>query len=261
MARAPKSEDDVRQGSPILLCSVSLPLLLLLACSGPGETPPANPAVETPKVTVVEEDPPDLHRGVDVSMHSGAVDWKAVRGEGHSFAFVKATEGVDLRDSAFAENWQAMKEAGLVRGAYHFYVTEDDPEEQARFYIETVDLEPGDLAPVVDIELMGHGTRAGLSQRLHRFLDLLEEEYGVKPIVYTSPRFWNQHLDESFGHYPLWVAEYEVEQPSLPRGWSTWHVWQWQEDAQVPGVEKGADLSRVNREALDPRELLVGPRS
>jgi len=113
---------------------------------------------------------------------------------GHSFAFIKASEGVDLADPDFGANWTAAGEAGLVRGAYHFYVTEDDPEQQARLFIETVQLEPGDLAPVVDIELIGHGTPPGLPDRLRRFLELLEQRYGVRPIIYTSPKFWNTHF-------------------------------------------------------------------
>jgi lysozyme len=185
-------------------------------------------------------------RGIDVSGHSGAVSWETVAA-GHDFAFVKATEGVDLADPAFAQHWREMKAAGLTRGAYHFYVTEDDPLEQARFFIETVELEPGDLAPVVDVELIGHGTTPGLAARLRQWIEAVEAHYGVRPIIYTAPTFWDAHLaDADLGAYPLWVAEYGVHAPRLPTGWDAWHLWQWQGDASVPGVEKGADLSRVH---------------
>ena len=145
----------------------------------------------------------------------------------------------------------------MVRGAYHFFVTEDDPDQQAQFFIDNVDLESGDLAPVVDIELIGHGTEPGLIDRLRTMLERLERHYGVKPILYTSPNFWDAHLDHSFGDYPLWVAEYEVDQPKIPEGWDGWHLWQYQRDAAVEGVEKSADLSRVASHA-DGSELLVG---
>jgi lysozyme len=201
-----------------------------------------------------------LHHGLDVSDHSGSVDWRQVEAGGHTFAFIKATEGVDLKDPAFDLHWPQLKEAGLVRGAYHFYVTEDDPEEQARFFIETVTLEPGDLAPVVDVELIGHGTHEGLPERLRLFLDRLYGHYGVKPIVYTTAKFWDEHFTAEFGDHPLWVAEYDVDEPKLPAGWKSWHLWQWRGDATVPGVEKGADLSQVNRSGVDLAALVVpGP--
>ena len=183
--------------------------------------------------------------------------WPELVKEGHSFAFIKATEGMDLRDPAFVAHWAAAQEAGIIRGAYHFYVTEDDPQKQARFFTDTVDLEPGDLAPVVDIESLGHDTPPGLSDRLKTFLDLLEAHYGLKPIIYTAPNFWDEHLTDEFGAYPLWVAEYGVDKPRLPAGWSTWHLWQWKGDATVPGVEHGADLSRIHRDGPDLSVLLL----
>lgn len=233
-----------------------------LACA--QEPPPPAPPESTPEAAPEPEPappppPPDtaeLRKGVDVSGHSGTVDWHEVRSDGHHFGIVKATEGEDLKDPAFDGHWPALREAGLVRGAYHFFVTEDDPETMAEFFIGNVTLEPGDLAPVVDVELIGHGTKPGLAGRLRTFLGLLEDHYGVKPILYTSAKFWNEHIDEDFGDHPLWVAEYGVSEPAIPKGWDTWHLWQWKGDAKVRGVEKEADLTRVNPEA-DLLQLFV----
>ncbi|MDY7093673.1 MAG: GH25 family lysozyme [Acidobacteriota bacterium] len=252
--------------------------LLILLCMVPlacGEGPPAEAPAPSAASTPAKETPPPapappqispqevvdrLHQGVDVSVHSGAVDWQAVADAGHHYAYLKATEGVDLKDSAFDDHWQRAKEAGLVRGAYHFYVTEDDPEEQAQFFIENVELRPGDLVPVVDVEVLGHGTEPGLPNRLRRFLEIIEDHYGVKPMIYTSPNFWNRHVATNFGDYPLWIAEYGVEQPQLPNGWDDWHLWQWEDDPQVPGVEKDADRSHLNRERSDLHRLVIpGP--
>ncbi len=44
-----------------------------------------------------------------------------VEGSGRVFAFAKATDGVSYVDPTFAANWVAMKQAGLVRGAYHYF--------------------------------------------------------------------------------------------------------------------------------------------
>ena len=193
----------------------------------------------------------DLPRehGIDVSHYSGEIDWERVSAAGYSFVYVKATEGVDSADPLFLEHWQTLGELGIPRGAYHFYVTEDDPKEQARFFLGHVEHRPGDLPPVVDVEVLGHGTKPGLPGRLRRFLELVELELGVTPIIYTSPSFWNAHLDPSFGCYPLWLAEYGTSEPQLPHGWTSWLMWQFEADAEVPGIEKGADLSTLHPDA------------
>lgn len=198
-----------------------------------------------------------LSQGIDVSEYSGSVNWQQVLSQGYGFAFLKATEGMTLKDSSFAANWPEAKQAGLLRGAYHFYVTEDDPTAQAQFFISTVVLEPGDLAPVVDIEVIGQGTQPGLAGRLQTFVGLLEAHYGIKPIIYSSPNFWNANLDASFGAYPLWIAEYGVSAPTLPTGWSDWYLWQWQGNAQVAGVENDADLNRGNADGVDLEALVL----
>jgi lysozyme len=169
-----------------------------------------------------------------------------VSAAGYAFAYLKATEGVDGLDPTFADHWRTVGETSMRRGAYHFYVTEDDPEAQAAFFIETVgELGPDDLVPVVDVELIGHGTQPGLEERLRTFLERIEERYGVKAMIYTSPNFWNAHLDETFADHPLWVAEYGTEEPRLPSGWQTWHLWQWAENRRVPGIEKDVDPNRL----------------
>ncbi|MBD3298565.1 MAG: hypothetical protein GF341_07925, partial [candidate division Zixibacteria bacterium] len=198
-----------------------------------------------------------VHHGIDVSYHSGGVDWATVAQQGFTFAFVKATEGDDLKDPSFAEHWQELKAHGIVRGAYHFYVTEDNPDTQAQLFTSVVTLEQGDLAPVVDIELIGHNTQPGLVERFRRFVTLIEDHYDTKPIIYTAPNFWNQHMSDEFAEYPLWVAEYGVDAPTIPNGWETWHLWQWQGDTTVTGVEKGADVSRVNPDLPNLNELAV----
>ncbi len=242
---------------PTVLSAVLL--VALAACRQPPAAAPAvaeQPAAAPPPVDLVAEEA-DLKLGIDVSVHSGAVDWQRLKADGHHFAFAKASEGVDLKDPAFADHWPRIKEAGLLRGAYHFFVTEDDPAAQADLFLSVVDLEPGDLAPVVDIETVGRGTKPGIADRLHVWLDRVEKRWGVKPIIYTTASFWDAHLSGDFGGYPLWVAEYGVEAPRLPSGWQKWHLWQWRGDAVVPGVEKSVDLSRINHRDVDLLALLV----
>ena len=119
------------------LSAVVLSLLLSCAQGVAAQAPGEEPGPSTPA-------PTDGIHGVDVSHFSGEVDWARVVAAGYHFAYVKATEGVDSLDPLFAQHWSALEGSGLRRGAYHFYVTEDDPEEQARFFLDAVAHGPGD---------------------------------------------------------------------------------------------------------------------
>lgn len=207
---------------------------LLFAAWGAGAGTPA-PAQEGAPV-----------EGIDVSHYSGAVDWQAVEEAGYAFAYVKATEGVDNPDPSFPDHWSRLAETGLARGAYHFYVTEDDPEEQALFFLSVADLKPGDLMPAVDVEALGHGTQPGLADRVRKFVDLVQQAVGVRPVIYTSPRFWEAHMSGDFGEHPLWIAEYGTGSPQVPAGWDRWTLWQHVDSHDLPGVEKDADVSRLH---------------
>src|SRR4051794_5467055 len=60
-------------------------------------------------------------QGIDISHHQGAIDWARLPGQGVDFAYIKASEGGDHRDPAFAANWAGARKAGIRRGAYHFF--------------------------------------------------------------------------------------------------------------------------------------------
>lgn len=210
--------------------------------------PPARPAAAVAAHDI---------RGIDVSYHSGRVDWSQIVAAGNGFAFTLSTAGLDFHDPLFFSHWARMD--GLHRGAYHFFVAHDDPAAQARWFIANTPLGPGDLAPVVDIETMGDDPPGDLPARLRVFVAALEAHYGVKPIVYTGPRFWDRYLGAGYGDHALWVAEYGVEQPSLPTGWHRWTLWQDRGDATVPGVERVADLSRI-ADSATLAALVIPPR-
>lgn len=186
--------------------------------------------------------------GIDVDLYQGDIDWKGVNASGISFAFAKATEGA-TSDPRFAQNWSGMKEAGVTRGAYHFYDSSELPEAQAQLFIDTVTLESGDLAPMVDIESVGGAGAASptIAPDLRKYLELIEQHFGVEPIIYTNASFWDENMDDSFGEYPLWVADYGASSPQLPSGWDHWVFWQHSESGSVPGISGAVDLDYFNR--------------
>ena len=196
--------------------------------------------------------------GIDISHHQGAIDWKLVKNHGLCFVFVKATEGIDYLDSMFTTYWKELEHEHIIRGAYHFYSSDDDPLEQAQWFVGNVKSFNNALPPVLDIERMGHKhiNPATFERGVLKCLYEIERLSGKKPIIYSSPHFADKYLfDESFSDYLLWVAEYGVDQPELPNAWDStgWHFWQHTSSDQIPGIEKEVDQNIFSKEI----ELLI----
>lgn len=186
--------------------------------------------------------------GIDVSHHQGDIQWNKVKATDKQeypirFVFMKATEGGDHKDHRFADNFRQAREVGLVRGAYHFYNPNTDPIRQADFFISQVKLEKGDLAPVLDIERKPRN-KAQLQTDLVKFLNRLEQHYGVKPIIYTSYKYKLSYLSTpELSAYPLWIAHYYVD---TLRYEGPWQFWQHTDYGTVPGIEENVDLNVFN---------------
>src|SRR5260370_20196232 len=91
--------------------------------------------------------------GIDVSHHQGQVNWHLVAEAGISFAFAKATEGVTFVDPQFSANWVGIKNAGIIRGPYHFFRPARPVDGQVENFTRTVsEIKDGDLPPVLDLE-------------------------------------------------------------------------------------------------------------
>ena len=190
-------------------------------------------------------------RGIDVSHHQGRIDWSAVAGDGVRFAFAKATEGGTFTDPAFARNWEGMREAGVLRGAYHRFRPRTDALQQARHFVAVADVASGDLPPVVDVEATDGVSDARLVAGVRTWLAEVERRTGRRPVVYTKPGFRRAHLGTALDDYPLWIAEYGVDSPSHAR----WAFWQHSERGRVAGIRKEVDLDRFNGSHTELRQF------
>ncbi|MDQ2769978.1 MAG: glycoside hydrolase family 25 protein [Bacteroidota bacterium] len=194
--------------------------------------------------------------GIDVSAYQGRIDWPEVARNRVRFAFIKASEGSSLRDPRFARNWQSARAAGVLCGAYHYFQPNRDGAQQARLFIDTVPLAPGDLPPVLDVEAPSFHDVAMMRREIAVWLKLVETHYGVRPILYSNHSFYQRHLAGHFDDYPLWLAHYEVAHPKLAR--SKWIIWQHSDEAYVPGIRGVVDFN-VFQGTLDQLEALRVP--
>ena len=198
--------------------------------------------------------------GIDVSRYQQLIAWDQVKAMQVKklklgFVFIKATEGIGNVDPQFKRNWKRSKDAGMIRGAYHFFLPSKDGRMQAENFIKAVNLKTGDLPPVLDIEQTYGVTKDILRGEVKEWLNIVETNYNVRPIIYTNIDFYKQNLGEEFDNYPLWVAHYY--QPRQPRIKRDWVFWQHNDNGRVNGVLSPVDFNVFSGDSAEFSQLLI----
>lgn len=182
------------------------------------------------------------NQGIDISHHQGEIDWAKLPEQGVDFAFIKATEGGDFVDKKFSENWRAAGDAGIRRGAYHFFTLCRSGSAQADNFIATVPLDPAALPPVVDLEYLGNCSErpkmTDLTQELQNYLDKVEGHFGQPAVLYLT-----QEFDEAYGvtknfDRALWLRSLVLEPDFGARPWT---IWQTSNFRRLDGIEGRVD--------------------
>ena len=193
--------------------------------------------------------------GVDVSSYQANINMNKLKEQNIKFIYIKATEGSKTQDDKFDENWEEAKNAQLLSGAYHFFSYDSEGKTQAENFIKTVDKDmKGRLLPAVDIEYYGDKEqnppdKADVVRELKVFLELVEEEYGVKPLIYTRSEIYDKYLKGEFDDYKKWISSLYT-----PLSWNykdDWYIWQYLNRGELEGYtggEKYIDLNILNKD-------------
>lgn len=197
--------------------------------------------------------------GLDVSEYQGKIRWSYVdtleKKYPLHFVFIRATVGKDRKDLQFNRNWLGAKENKMIRGAYHYYRPNENSLEQAALFIKTVQLQKGDLPPVLDIEkLPKNQSIENLKLGLKRWLNAVEAHYGIKPIIYTGERYYDDFLKEEFSDYLFWIANYNFYREEIAEDWL---FWQFTEKASIPGIKGNVDVNIYNGDLQQLRFITV----
>jgi lysozyme len=204
----------------------------------------------------IEDQLPPRVYGVDISRYQGdELDFLDAKRDSLGFVFAKGTEGNTYVDPRFSKNWAEIESRGFIRGAYHFYRTNDAPETQLANFAKAIGtLHDDDLPPIVDFEegSIAKGTTAAqIEVDLLKFLNALEKKYNRTPMLYTDIGTANKYLTKSdFLAYPLWIANYRKgDEPHLPNLWKgkDWKFWQKSQSYDINGTTNDCDIFNGNR--------------
>jgi GH25 family lysozyme M1 (1,4-beta-N-acetylmuramidase) len=223
--------------------------------------------------------------GVDVSTHQGAVNWTTMKNDGVSFAFTKATEGVDFIDARFTQNMNGARNAGVVIGPYHFArpdssvgtlaePVKQDAINEANDFVDAIApfyaSYPGEyLRPVLDVEALPSSAeintiaeqRTYLSAWIKDFNSVVQSRLGTDVIIYLNGNYAQTYITADIASYDLWFAKPNgLSSPPTDANmgvWSDWVFWQYSWTGNLGG-ENPLDLNTYRGTLNDLQEYVVG---
>lgn len=206
--------------------------------------------------------------GIDISHHQGEVDWdrlcfsmdamRRTDASGNNFRRVdfviaKATEGASHTDRKYASYKSGCRRKGIPFGAYHYYKPSAAPDEQAASFVRTAALSRGDMVPVLDVEECGRKTAAQLRADVLEWLDRVERECGVRPMVYCNLDYYRKYFDTpAFGRYRFWIAAYRRKTLGVEH-----LLWQQTDRGRMRGIKGRVDIDVFNGDRADFERTMI----
>ncbi|MDP1545244.1 MAG: SH3 domain-containing protein [Anaerolineales bacterium] len=203
--------------------------------------------------------------GPDVSFYQDdpqtpqGIDFTKMR-QNAGYVIIRAGQNL-WSDRDFKVNWREAKLAGLPRGSYWFYDSRIDPKKQAELWVSLFSGDFGELPLWADFEDNYGGGFKGW-KNWYNFIERVKELAPGREIgIYTAYYYWVENTVsvgipnaslQYFKQYPLWIANYGVTKPLVPKPWDDWTLWQFTDngDGFIYGVEsKNIDLNYFNGDA------------
>lgn len=186
-----------------------------------------------------------LHNGIDVSIWQGEINYERVRNDGIEVVYIRSSEGASYVDPYYLRNYNNAKSNGLKIGFYHYLTatTVEEAIEQADFFVSLVGGLEADCKLAMDFEQFdGLGIEEINSISL-AFLERVEQRSGKETVIYSDSYNARHTFGEELAQrYPLWVAEYEVEEPESNGKWNSWVGFQYSSLGEINGINAKVDL-------------------
>ena len=183
--------------------------------------------------------------GIDVSHHQRHIPWEKLFAKSPldtliDFVYCKATEGSTFVDSEWENNRKSLNELGVINGAYHFLNTNTYSIPQAKHFLNHWKHRDIDLPPVLDVETESSSDKI-MIDNMYDWLEYVEKETGIKPIIYTSLHFYESKFQNEFKDYQFWIASYTYK----PRCINDKRIihWQYTDKGKLPNIEDHIDVN------------------
>ena len=183
--------------------------------------------------------------GIDISHYQGEVFWETVGNNTKmAYVYIKATEGGDRIDPKYEQNLLTAHKYGLKVGSYHFYRAKTPQETQLANFVLQCRPSEQDLIPMIDVETTSGLPEEEFCDSLFKFLELVEQTYRQRPLIYTGTNFYNKYLAEKLDRYLIMRAQYSSREPVLVDERDI-TLWQYTGKGHLNGIRGYVDKSRL----------------
>ncbi len=185
----------------------------------------------------------EIYQGIDVSEWQGNINFEEVKNSGIDIVYIKASEGTEYIDHYFESNYRGARESGLKIGFYHFVTARsvEEAEEEARFFASVISSKEIDCRLAMDFESFGDLSVAEINDISEAFLTTLEKVTEKDVVIYSDASNARDIFDRDLIVYPIWVAEYFVEEPFDNGKWETWVGFQYTDRGRINGISGSVD--------------------
>lgn len=187
-----------------------------------------------------------IYEGIDVSGWQGNVDYSQVKNSGIEIVYMKSSEGSNFVDPYFNQNYTNAKANDLKVGFYHYVTarTNEEAVNEAKFFVATISGKEPDCRLAMDFESFGSLSVEEINEIGITFVRTVENLSGKEVIIYSNTNDATNIFSGELTNYPLWVAQYEVEEPTPNGKWSTWAGWQYTDVGEIAGISGYVDRNK-----------------
>lgn len=188
----------------------------------------------------------NIYDGIDVSGWQGNIDYSEVASSGIEIVYMKASEGTSFVDPYFNQNYTNAKANGLKVGFYHYLTARSNSEAvaEANFFVSTISGMTPDCRLAMDFESFGNLSAEEINEIGLTFMQTVESLSGKEMVIYSDTSNASNIFGGGLTNYPLWVAQYEVEEPTPNGNWNNWVGWQYTDAGEISGINGYVDRDR-----------------
>lgn len=166
-------------------------------------------------------------QGILVGAEDGTADFRAFRAIGANFAYLEASRGAEGRDSRFAANLFAAREAGLKVGVVHKYDPCEPAERQSANFVTIVPRDADLLPPAIELGRIAEDcpnrvSEAAVESELTTFLNQIEGHVGKRALLKLTPEFEEHYHMAARLERGLWLTRDRFQPDYAGRPWTLW---------------------------------------